>query len=627
MASISMERRRPKGRSKKGVTTMALVLLIAFFVVLPLALLGFEIGRYMLMQEELHSVADASALAGTAAMASSPSGYTYTQLEQLAMQVAAQTFQQNSILGNSFSASTVSANYNPQPPQPQNPTQDHAILNIILLDQNGNQVAVGTPAAQIQVQAYYAERPVFTSKILPVGNLMTAVAFSNGGLPQMDVMMCFDVSGSMDDQTPVTLVRRYWDPVQNKVVYAQPASASGVLYNVCGPPITGTSLNCLPPENLSFASYPGASGNTHPFTWSESPYPGSNTMHGLHSLIDPPNGYVAGSMPTPEQGLPPGNFNPTNPGNGGSFVYNGCDPNSDATGWTDMIVNMSNQGAFQLSNPYVCAEASRGNLESAAAFQRSQGGNTTNAQLGGAPVSPGYYAAYWNQVAQLVNPMYQARQAATGFFDLINVSANAHFGFETFADTAGTSATGTWSGTNKNEDSNYAVGGTGSFPLPLISLSQGATNYSAVTQAINGNGSNILPLTATGQTDIADALHECITELSNPALVRPNAKKAIVLFTDGVPNQPGGTTAAGTAAALAEASTANTRGIPIYCIGLSQNAAIRPQEDALLGDGQNGTGHGIAYISGHNAVYISVQNASQLTQAFQTIARSLVVLQ
>ena len=85
--------------------------------------------------------------------------------------------------------------------------------------------------------------------------------------------------------------------------------------------------------------------------------------------------------------------------------------------------------------------------------------------------------------------------------------------------------------------------------------------------------------------------------------------------------------ASGDSAALAQASAAHTAGIPIYTIGLSQNASIIPLENALLGDGNHGSGNGVAYISGNGATYTLVTSISQLDAAFQSIARSLVTLQ
>src|SRR5688572_10544434 len=90
-------------KRNKGVTTIALILFLAFFAVLPLSIFGFELARFTLMQSQLQSCADCAALAGTAALASSQTGMTIAQQHQLAMTVAAQTFEQNTILQTRFS--------------------------------------------------------------------------------------------------------------------------------------------------------------------------------------------------------------------------------------------------------------------------------------------------------------------------------------------------------------------------------------------------------------------------------------------------------------------------------------------------------------------------------------------
>jgi Mg-chelatase subunit ChlD len=119
----------------------------------------------------------------------------------------------------------------------------------------------------------------------------------------------------------------------------------------------------------------------------------------------------------------------------------------------------------------------------------------------------------------------------------------------------------------------------------------------------------------TASTDIYDALNNGITDIS--ANARPTAKKAIVLFTDGVPTATLPNNSNATILALDSACVTNK--ISVYCIGLAQNALIISQEDALLQPlAQNG------YTGGQ---YIKTVNATQLDSAFQSIARSLVLLQ
>ncbi len=618
-----------KRRSVAGMTTVALVMVLAFFVILPLALVGFEIARYTLMSSQLQSVTDASTLAGTAALASSPPGYTYAQLHDLAMDVAVQTFQQNSVLSNPFNASNVVANKNTAA-NLGTPPLNVAHLNIKLVDQNGVQVATGSKnAVTMRVQSIYTDKPVFSSRFLDIGTLITASAVSDGGLPQLDLFLCFDVSGSMDDQTPIVLVNRFWNPAINTVDY-KIVSSGKTIYDTFGAPMTGTGLNAIPPQNLSYGSYPAPS-NTSPFTFSEGPYPVVNAARGLRGNQST---YAAGSIPTlpaatkyppgaivAEQGWPPGNFDPNNPLN---LSGNGVNPNANATGFTDLVVLVPSVGAYDFSLPETCVEASRGNMENNAICLQSQGGTKINPKL--PPRLAGYYKAYWSQVEKTVDPIAAARLAADNFYYTMNIVSNAHFGLSGFSDVAGTSPSSSWSVTSNNCDSAWPHAGTANFPVPLIALDKTVSNYTAVTEGIDGTPTR-LPLRPTGKTSIATSLDSAIKELTDPAKHRPAAKRAIILFTDGVPNEPGGSPSAAETAAYAQADIAKSKSIPIYTIGLSQNAAIKAQEDLVLGDNKNGSGPGIAYKSGNNAIYVSVTKTADLNSAFQTIARSLVVLQ
>ena len=180
-----------KQRRASGATMVALILVLALCVILPLGLLGFEASRFFLMQEELKNISDSAALAGTAAMASAPSPpainydtnlpWSYGDRQFVAMVVAAKTFAQNSILQTSFTLGpiassadgtsgytppsgttpNVTALINPTPPTGATPPVYNAVINVILLDSSNNQVALGGSAAKIQVQAYYSDQPIF----------------------------------------------------------------------------------------------------------------------------------------------------------------------------------------------------------------------------------------------------------------------------------------------------------------------------------------------------------------------------------------------------------------------------------------------------------------------------------
>lgn len=251
-------------RTKKGVTTLALILFVGFFGILPLAIFGFELSRYTLMQAQLQSVSDAAALSGTAALASSPSGRTIAQQHELAMNVAAITFAQNTILKTRFTEGgnlevRRNTGYDASAPAMYN-----AKMNISLFDQNGNAQPTGSPTATVmRLQTMYTDKAIFGSNIFPGGLQEVASAISDGGLPQLDLFLCFDVSGSMDDESLVNLVRRQWDGATQRVSYVRVGPQETKILTLCSPPKEGTGLNAMAPQNLSFASYgPPSNGIT-----------------------------------------------------------------------------------------------------------------------------------------------------------------------------------------------------------------------------------------------------------------------------------------------------------------------------------------------------------------------------
>jgi hypothetical protein len=83
-----------------------------------------------------------------------------------------------------------------------------------------------------------------------------------------------------------------------------------------------------------------------------------------------------------------------------------------------------------------------------------------------------------------------------------------------------------------------------------------------------------------------------------------------------VPNQPGGSNASANTAAINSAKPFHDAGIPIYAIGLAQNQAVADQETILLNQ----------ICTGGTDKFIPVSNPQNLNDAFQTIARQLVVL-
>ncbi|PWU00206.1 MAG: hypothetical protein C5B53_04425 [Candidatus Melainabacteria bacterium] len=626
--------RSSRSRNRLGVGFFVLTFFVAVFVILPAGLLAFELARYNLLAQELSNVTDAAALAGSAAMVSAPRTLSLPSIHNLAIESALITFEQNSVGSTKFSPSNVTLHANSLTSEP--PKQPYqATLNVALLDNQDNMQSVGsTLVKKLRVHSLYKDKPAF-AYFLNLDPTMIVSATANGGLPKLDVFICFDASGSMDDQTEVSLLRRYWNANERMVDYKR--LANGTIYDLFKPPPTGTALNAFWPQNLSYGSYGGQDANGSPWVFSEGPQPAANKMNRLRCAKIPK--LLANNLPfksdnsLPEQGQPPGNYDPKKPGNSGG---NGVEPEANPTGYTDLIVKVPNNAGYLYPNLATCLEASRGNLESKKAFDQSRGGENTkiNPELQGVTPKPGYYANYWTQVQQSSQPISDVRSIVLSFLDSVNQSADAHFGVDVFSDTAGENPGDYWKTTSCKIDGNYAAGGSDLFPTPLINLDQQSGKYPEIISAFQGTSvGNIegtpdnhrLAIGATGKTNIAAPLHVAIEQLADSGKSRHQAKKAIVLFTDGVANEPFDIYSANSAA-MKEAQRACQAGIPIYTIGFSQNNDVKPLEDKLLGDGKHGSGMGIAYASGNHATYTSVHTMKDLKDCFQTIARSLVVL-
>jgi len=256
------------------------------------------------------------------------------------------------------------------------------------------------------------------------------------------------------------------------------------------------------------------------------------------------------------------------------------------------------------------------------------------------------------------------------------VSSNSHFGLVCFSDTAPTplSPTSAWTGTTLppndytyNIDGGYILGNEGggafkggTFYVPGIALNTGNDNWgdgvtgpipqsllgappvstivgNTVTQNNNSPQWSTLPgpqsppcVISLGATDINGALNAAYNDVTTNA--RANATtRAIVLFTDGVPDVPDFAT--GMASAQATATTIGGAGIPVYTIGLATNGAIEPYEDQVLSDNvhaftspQQGVAYD-AYNAGASQSTYFPATTSTLNTAFQSIARSLCVIQ
>ncbi|MBX9877814.1 MAG: VWA domain-containing protein [Candidatus Obscuribacterales bacterium] len=575
-----------RSRRTRGQSIMSLGVVLIIVAVVVLGLLSVEVNRLVLAKQQLQSAADAAALAGAATLASSDNLDPMDAQDQ-ASSTALNTFQKNQVLGRSLSTATIGGGGG----------SDYIDINFLDPHNNNAIVAPGDPKGKVvQVTANMAFRPLFA--FLGTYSYPLA-AISNGGVPNLDVVLCFDVSGSIDDQTPVTFIRRRWS--NNKIVYDIPSTrsgspvqpqAKGPLYDIIGPPATGTRSNGVYPQHLSLTNQ---SDVRWPLVFSE--------QSGV-------TGSAVGLRGTPNVGKPPGNCPPGTAGIGNQYTY------------TDVVVNIDGKNTFggldidgyNFPDVATLVEASRGNLENNTNYVNSK----ANTSLPNIQPKAGYQAKYFEMAAKELHPLVDAQEAAADFFTIMNTNTDGHFGLVAFADAAGSSATSTQS--LYNVDSNYTTAGTGNFATPQIVLDPTATNtnYDSVIE--------VLPNTrATTGTNIGDALDEAVTQIKNRS--RAGSKKAIVLFTDGQPTVGQPLSSDPWTNARKAAQNANAQGIPVYTIGLAQNSEIIPGEVAILNDTNSSSSNGgIAAIAGNGGKFFLVTKTSDLRKTFENIARQLVQL-
>lgn len=591
-------------RRQRGATIMVMVMIIAF-TLLPLAgLFSFEVGRANLAQQQLQNSVDAAALAAVATLASQ-NNVSPAVAHADCISAALKVFKANNVLGVPLTNTTV------QPTAGTSPATGHADLFFEFLNPVTKAVVPqGDPNGKIvRVYGAVGTTPAF-GRYVGLGNYVVRTT-SHGAVPELDVVLCIDNSGSIDDQTMVTFRRRQWDPGAGKIVYKVPEITphglhEGRLLDIVQPGANGTSLNAIPPQLLSSA-YAGAG------FWFSEYVAAAFGVPGLRS------GGVY-----PEAGQPPGNFA------AGAPTYDGGV--SGGAVFTDMVTNIDGNATFggtsvtdgghTFAFPDVATliEASRGNLESAAVY------NSSKANTSCPTITPhtGYQAAYFKAAKNACQPIQDARNASQLFCNIINTDTHAHFSVIAFDTDVGTDENSTES-RRDIDDGSGLYGGYGAntpYHQPLSPLDSDPPD----TRFAEANVAIPKPV-AKGATNIGAAIRAAVYQLTHNH--RPNAVKAIVLFTDGQPTWPrvgSDTTLAREQTRLA-AVQARDAGIPVYTIGLAQTPAVVAGQNAILNDTNPDplTG-GVAAITGHGATYNSATNSSQLLEIFLKIARRLVQL-
>lgn len=619
-------------RRENGVTIILLCFILGLITLPMLGLFSFECIRAISAREQLRSASESASLAGAAKLASSDVTNP-TQAHNDAIDAAREAFRANSINGYPLTAAQAAGN------EFYNPPANKSGVYVEFLNPNSNPpnqpVPIGNVNGRIvRVVGSWGHTPVFGA-FLGLGGPYVMRAEGHGRVPQLDIVLAFDVSGSIDDQTPVTLIKRWRNtsnPLTHKISYKIARSfssatttgdwASGRIYDIVQPPPTGSGANAHNPQHMSTYNDSRFGLNTTGLRFSDGSSPQGWQIRGTPNTGGPSTGYSS----EPQSGA----------ANQGVFTH--CVVNLKEDG-NDHSWPPAGQGTdswtspagFYYKNVFTALEAHLGNLDSVANFNAARLNNTP--ELNGVTPQAGYQADYIANAKKKVMPLFAAQDAAVTFFNIMNTNTEAHFGLTCFNTNAGQNSGETFTGTTWGD--NY--GGTAQYPRPGVALNLTQTQYNNCINAINSTVAN-------GSTNIGEAIQRSRIWLNDPARFRPGARRCIVLFTDGQPTAPNGNSSDITYAQnQADLCNTNSVKIPIYTIGLAQNDAIVPGECDILNDGgvgqvvtytnQSGnpasytcTADGVAKRAGNGGKFFLVTNTAHLRLTFENIARQLVQL-
>ena len=488
-----------KTRKQRGAMLVTLLIfVVSVFILLSLGVFSYEAMRSFTARDELRSATEAASLAAVAALASSDS-INPAAAHLNAIAAAHATFNSNTIVGHRLSTALTAGTESHIPPAGQ------SSLYIQFLDPNNNNSPTSGPnyvnGTNVRCVGAYTLIPAFNVGV----GIHPIRAESRGRTPTLDLVLCMDISSSIDDQTVVTFVRRIWSGgrVTHQVV-ASPAGsyqlasvsprAAGKLLDILTPLPVGTNVDACPPQDLNGAAFDGCSTP-------------------LHFNATLRNGGAAADV-----GVPPGNYPPA------AATWTPTD-------FTDLVVNLdgrndfagANHNGYQFPDLATLVEAARGNLENNSVFTAS----LANTAVSVSPRS-GYQAAYLDMAFQKAEPISTARRAATRFFQIMKTNTDAHFGFVAFASNAYTDPNRTYN--SPKVDWGYPAGGTGTYPEPGVALSASQSNYNEIVNSATGALSKAI--SAHGGTNIGEAVQTATDMLASSAS-RRNAKRAIIVFTDG----------------------------------------------------------------------------------------------
>ncbi|MBX9771105.1 MAG: hypothetical protein K2X29_07025 [Candidatus Obscuribacterales bacterium] len=550
---------------RKGLGVVAAMFFLGVMVLPLFGLLSFEVSRAMIMQAQLKHACEAAALAGVARMASSDDlSTTTTHLKSI--QLAKEIFRMNTINQYSLSSAADASSNGDNPPA------NSSSVFVQFLDNSGSPVTVGnTNGKVVHVIGAWGLMPVFGGwGFFGLGGPYPIRAEGHGRVPDLDITMAFDTSGSIDDQTSIQLICCYWDNASaasggQRIKFRRAQNGSkignGRLWDlVANGSATGTNHSAYWIQNLS------DSGSDFGF---------NANVRNKNSLNGPPGNYrTTGAAPVSPGPLPTG------------CGY--ADPGINQ--YTHQVINTKfNSSTFAASDsnaaegyPMTFGTVTVRNISEHVALSAGwldSGAAASTARISTAPeitLTTGTAATrsmeYENEVQKHLHPIREAQDAAQTFFTIMNNNTDSHFGVTCFNDSAKTSPSGTKGG--ESIDSGWSIGVNHTRPDFGIALSSTVSNFSTIMP--------LLPQTcAQGSTDIAGAINRCKSWMDSGK--RPGTFRTIIVFTDGAGTVPSAGAAKG--AAHSAADTCRTPGYTINSIGLSQNKNIVKNMCDVLNEG------------------------------------------
>ena len=261
-----------QARDNRGAAMIGLCLAL-FLILTLLAFFVYDMNRMQMAQRQLTALCDSAALAGSAMLSSQDVSYEDSSEDGLytaqttASQYAKNMFCAGNILGAMLYDSTLSGTGIPvtlvSTSAALNSTSANQINIYIQLADPSNSFttyqAGNSQGRAYIIQAAYGYVPSLAA--LGIATNLLVVAQSTAATQMMNVIMVFDCSGSMDDNTAVTFVERIWDKTYDGYNYqVVPSSGTdtklcnytGLNYSVAP---NGTPLNVLPPQNLTDLGY------------------------------------------------------------------------------------------------------------------------------------------------------------------------------------------------------------------------------------------------------------------------------------------------------------------------------------------------------------------------------------